>query len=709
MLNVFDLMATLSLNTEPYTEGLNGAMSKASNFGEYLGANLMSMAIEKGFDFIVSGFQAIGGAIEANMGTAVSRLDTLNSYGKTMEALGFSTEDAIAAQEKLSGAIDGLPTTLDGIISWQQQFTALSDDIEGSTDLTIALNNATLAAGKGQEAANNAMANWYGIIAAGAPDMQHWQSIYSTMPAQMNQLAEALLGAGAKSDDLYAAWKDGIVTTDDVTNALISLNEQGIDGVASFADQAQIGAQTIETAYGNINTAIGKNIAKVLDVINGDTAEGGGRIVELLLNVKNLINDIGNAVADFVSDHEPEITAIMDAINAVLGGGDIKSNLDTILANVGSIFNDLFNRLAAALPQVITFAGTVVGTLAQALLENADDILNAGLQLCLTLITGFAENSQQITYTIVSLVATIVSTVQSPEVLIPLAQAAFLIIQGIILGLAQASPELFALIPNAMATLIVTITTVWPDLVNTVMTLLEGLVIMIIGAVVGLSGQTYDTVLGGFNSIKFACDNFFNTLFAVFSGGITTLANWVASGIQGWVNLFTNGFNNMQTTATNILNSIANTFNSIFDTIKSTVENGINYIQGLFDFEWSLPDIKLPHFTVKGSLDLLATPPTYPTVSVSWYKKAMEDPYLLDGATIFGAANGKLLGGGESGSEVVVGTNKLMSMMQEALGVGGRPITINVYGAEGQDVRELAKMVSQELQNLINDKEAAYA
>ena len=87
----------------------------------------------------------------------------------------------------------------------------------------------------------------------------------------------------------------------------------------------------------------------------------------------------------------------------------------------------------------------------------------------------------------------------------------------------------------------------------------------------------------------------------------------------------------------------------------------------------------------------------------------MTDPYLLDGATIFGAANGKFLGGGESGSELVVGTDKLMNMIKKATGGNDRPITINVYGAEGQDVRLLAKEVSRELQNLINDKERVYA
>lgn len=709
LMNVFDLSAKLTLDKSEYDSGLQSAAGKAADFGDILKANLISAVVEKGMNLLVSGLQKIGNAIEQNMGTAVSRLDTLNSYGKTMQALGFSIDDANEAQARLSDAIDGLPTTLDGIISWQQQFTALSDDIQGSTDLTIALNNATLAAGKGQEAANNAMANWYSIISAGAPDAQHWQSLYSTMPAQMNQLAEAVLGAGAKSDDLFQAWKSGAVTTEDVTSALVALNEEGINGVASFADQAQIGAQTIETAYGNINTAIGKNIAKVLDVINGDTTAGGGRIVELLLNVKNLINEIGTTIADFTAEHEPEITAIMDALNALFKGeGDLKTNLETILDNVGSVLGDVVNRLAEALPTVITFGGNVVGTLAQGLLDHADEILNAGLQLCLTLITGFAENSQQITYTIVSLVATIVMTIQQPEVLVPLAQAGLLIIQGIIMGLAQASPQLFALIPNAVATMIETFLSLRPDILNAIAGVLEAIVIMVIGAVVGLSGQTYDTVLGGFDAIKYACDNFFNTLFAVFSGGITTLANWVASGIAGWVNLFTNGFNNMQTTATTILNSIAGTFNSIFETIKSTVENGINYVKGLFNFEWSLPDIKLPHFSVKGTLDLLATPPTYPTVSVSWYRKAMEQPYLLDGATIFGAAGGKLLGGGESGSELVVGTDKLMNMMRDAMGVESRPITINVYGAEGQDVRTLAKEVSRELENLMRDKEAAY-
>lgn len=40
---------------------------------------------------------------------------------------------------------------------------------------------------------------------------------------------------------------------------------------------------------------------------------------------------------------------------------------------------------------------------------------------------------------------------------------------------------------------------------------------------------------------------------------------------------------------------------------------------------------------------------------------------ILDGPTIFGMQNGKLLGGGESGKEVVVGAQSLISMIDSSI------------------------------------------
>lgn len=74
--------------------------------------------------------------------------------------------------------------------------------------------------------------------------------------------------------------------------------------------------------------------------------------------------------------------------------------------------------------------------------------------------------------------------------------------------------------------------------------------------------------------------------------------------------------------------------------------------------------IDVPHFSMHGSFN--AQTGQVPSVSTSWYAKAMHEAILLNGATIFGAMNGNLLGGGERGSEMVLSPEYLMRMIQEA-------------------------------------------
>lgn len=102
-------------------------------------------------------------------------------------------------------------------------------------------------------------------------------------------------------------------------------------------------------------------------------------------------------------------------------------------------------------------------------------------------------------------------------------------------------------------------------------------------------------------------------------------------------------------------------------TVENSFRASLNNIKSMFantklSFNQS---IALPHFYMVGSFN--AKTGQTPSVGVNWYRKAYDDAYLLNGATIFGAMNGRLLGGGEGhGSEMVVGTDKLMSMIKEA-------------------------------------------
>ena len=98
---------------------------------------------------------------------------------------------------------------------------------------------------------------------------------------------------------------------------------------------------------------------------------------------------------------------------------------------------------------------------------------------------------------------------------------------------------------------------------------------------------------------------------------------------------------------------------------KDAVKEAIDKMKGFFNFSWSLPKIKLPHFSISGKFSL--DPPSVPKFNIDWYAKAMKNPMLLNAPTIFGMQNGKLLGAGEAGAEVVSGASTLMSMIKEAV------------------------------------------
>jgi hypothetical protein len=83
----------------------------------------------------------------------------------------------------------------------------------------------------------------------------------------------------------------------------------------------------------------------------------------------------------------------------------------------------------------------------------------------------------------------------------------------------------------------------------------------------------------------------------------------------------------------------------------------------------------------------------------------MDKAYLLDGATIFGERNGKLLAGGETGKEVILGLDKLKEYAGST--VFNVPITINTQ--PGQNSTEIAREVSRVLQNELMKKKAVFA
>ena len=127
----------------------------------------------------------------------------------------------------------------------------------------------------------------------------------------------------------------------------------------------------------------------------------------------------------------------------------------------------------------------------------------------------------------------------------------------------------------------------------------------------------------------------------------------------------TTNFNTLKNTVTTVWNSIKNAITKPIETAKSVVQKAINKIKGFFPLKVGkiFSGMKLPHFSIKGSPPFgIGGKGTKPSISVNWYKKAMQNPYLFSNATLFGA--------GESGDEMLYGRNSLMNDIATATGGG---------------------------------------
>ena len=233
--------------------------------------------------------------------------------------------------------------------------------------------------------------------------------------------------------------------------------------------------------------------------------------------------------------------------------------------------------------------------------------------------------------------------------------------------------------------------------------------IVTVGLVVAAIGPVL-LILGKLVSGVSAVISIFGTVSTVLSGVALGPIALVVAAIAGLVAAGVALYKNWDT--------IKQKASEIFAGIKNTISNAIERIRGLFNFSWSFPKPRLPHFS--WTWQSIGGLVSIPKISIDWYAKAMQNGMVLNRPTIFGAQGGHLLGAGEAGSETVVGTGSLISMIkgavQEAMGYvpgsattnyGG--VTVNVYGAPGQDVDELADIIEERLTANVLRREGAWA
>ena len=163
-------------------------------------------------------------------------------------------------------------------------------------------------------------------------------------------------------------------------------------------------------------------------------------------------------------------------------------------------------------------------------------------------------------------------------------------------------------------------------------------------------------------------------------------------------------FNAFKTSVTNTFNKIKTAMTKPFTDAWTKIKQIWNKLKGLFPLSIGkiFSNLKIPHINIKGGKAPYGIGGfgTKPSISVSWNKKAMGNPYLFSNPTLFGA--------GEAGDEVLYGRKALMRDIAQATGGSGQ-IVMNVYGSDNMSVTELANAVERKLIQMQKRRTEAWA
>lgn len=390
-------LATAYVPIVPSMEGVGKAIEKAFGDASQNAGNKGGGKAGKGF---ASGLLANGGIIGAaaavttkamgvisnSIGSAVGRADQMNNFPKVMKNLGYSSEDAATSIKKITNALDGLPTTSSAMTGMVQQLAPLTSNLDEATDIALAFNNAMLAGGASTMEQENALTQYTQMLSAGKVDMQAWRSIQAAMPGQLNQVAEAMLGAGKNSNDLYEAMKNGSISFDDFNKKVIELNQNGFGKYASFAQQATDATQGIGTAMENVKNRVAKAVQKIIDAVGVEDIAGA------INRFSSQFGKVGDAAAGMVTDVKKKlseagewITGLYDKLDKTGAITRFKDTISTAFESARSRVTEAVDRIAgsfkglvpdgaivSAIEGVLKYVGTVFSDFADWIADTVE-------------------------------------------------------------------------------------------------------------------------------------------------------------------------------------------------------------------------------------------------------------------------------------------------------------------------------------------------
>lgn len=289
---------------EQVPDKLDETTNSASRLSDIVKGSGVFKLIEKGVNAVVT-----------SLDSAIDRYDTMNRFPMMMQQMGYGADSAQAAVQRLSEGIQGVPTTLDSVVSTAQRLTVLTDNLDGAVDTTLALNNAFLASGAGSDGAARGLEQYVQALSRGKFEMEEWKTMQETMGLALNRVAESFgyVGESAQTD-LYNALKEGEITFTQFNDRLIQLN----NGVGGFAELAKTSSAGIKTAWTNMGTAMVRGTTTMIEALDAGLSE------TKFESIQNVIETTGEVIEDSMGLAAPAIELVA-------------SHADTLAVSLGAL------------------------------------------------------------------------------------------------------------------------------------------------------------------------------------------------------------------------------------------------------------------------------------------------------------------------------------------------------------------------------------
>ena len=714
-MNVFELVASLTLDTKEYERGLKSAKGMATSTSQDITKSVGNL--KKGVlvtaGAITAGLTAFGmSSVKAGMEFDTSMSQVAATMGKTNAELQQEIGEVDLAWGHFSGNLREYAQDMG-------KHTAFS-----ATEAADALNYMALA-GYDTQKSMQMLPNVLNLAAAGSMDLATASDMVTDASSALGltteettALVDQMAMASTKSNTSVSQLGEAYLTvggtakqlkggTTELSTALGILADNGIKGSE--------GGTILRNAITSL-TAPTSKAQKELDALGVSVFDSEG-------NMRSM-NDIMMELDSSMSNLTGEERAA--AMSKIFNKRDLKG-IEALLAGAGDRWNELSGYIDDAQGSAQKMADTQLDNLQGdiTLLKSAWE----GLQISI---------SDKVTPALRGLVQALTWAIDHASILGP-----------IILGAATAF-SVFAVAIN-IGSIITAVTTAMAALnavlianpIGIIVALIAGLVVAFIALwknnetfrnkIIEIWNAVKNIFITVFTAIKSAAstiwngikDNIINPLKNAYTmvvliltsmrekasniwGSIKSVAirtwtavkNAVLSPIRSVQSIASSIWNGLKSSTSSAFNSIRSTAASVWNKIKSaivqpiqsaknTVSGIIKKIKGFFPLGGGkiFSGLKLPHFSVSGGKFPFGVggKGSLPKWSVSWYRKAEDQPYMFTGATLFGAGEG-------TQDEMLYGKNSLMkdiSTVVEGSSAGGQQVIITNYitvdGAENPE------------------------